>query len=168
VRREFQEGDAAVTAHARGQALESILVYIFQKFPGVRFIDRDILVADGSEEIDLIFWNDRHSGGLDFLPNILLFECKNWAAPVGSNSVTGFINKVRRRHLEYGFLIASNGITGNAEDLNAAHRQIHDALIADNLKIVVLDRAEISAIGSTQQLVAVLQQKIARIILRVA
>jgi hypothetical protein len=126
----------------------------------------DVLTAHGSEEIDLVFWNDRRAEGLHFLPNVLLFECKNWAAAVGSASVVAFINKVRSRHLEYGLLIASNGVTGNAEDLNYAHQQIHNALIADNVKVVVIDRAEISVLASSQQLLALIQQKIARIILR--
>jgi hypothetical protein len=85
---------------------------------------------------------------------------------VDSPAVVTFIEKVRSRHLEYGFLIASNGVTGNAQDLNAAHQHMHDALVRDNVKIIVLERAELNGLTSTQQLVALIQQKIARIILR--
>jgi hypothetical protein len=162
----FAVGDAAAAAHARGQALEDLLVYVFQKFPGVRFLDKDIRVAHGSEEIDLVFWNDRRADGLPFLPNLLLFECKNWTNPVDSASVVFFTNKVRTRHLEYGLLIASNGITGDAVDLNAAHQHLHNALIADNIKIIVIDRRELCSVTSTERLAAMIQQKIARIILR--
>ncbi|WP_063683364.1 restriction endonuclease [Bradyrhizobium stylosanthis] len=162
----FTSGDAAATAHAKGQALEGLLGYVFEKYPGVKLLDRNVVVANGSEEIDLVFWNDRVANGLPFLPNILLFECKNWVHPVGSDAVVYFINKVRSRHLEFGFLIAANGITGDAADLNAAHQQIHNALIADNVKIIVINRQELRGISSTQQLTALIQAKIARIILR--
>jgi hypothetical protein len=132
----------------------------------MRFLDKDVRVAHGSEEIDLVFWNDRRPDALPFLPSLLLFECKNWADPVDSASVVFFTNKVRTRHLEYGFLIASNGITGDAADLNAAHQHLHNALIGDNIKIMVVDRGELCGVSSTEQLIAMMQQKIARIILR--
>jgi restriction endonuclease len=166
VLRAFADGDAALTPHARGQALENLLVYLFEKFPGVRLVDKDIRVAQGSEELDLVFWNDRRLDGLPFLPHLLLFECKNWANHVDSASVVFFINKIRTRHLEYGLLIASNGVTGDANDLNAAHQHLHNTLIGDNIKILLIDRAELCRLISREQLVAMLQQKIARIILR--
>lgn len=166
VRRAFEDGDAAATAHARGQALEGLLIYVFRKFPGVRFLDRDVRVANNSEEIDLVFWNDRIAEGLPFLPNLLLFECKNWTSPVDSASVVYFINKIRTRHLEYGFLIASNDVTGDHADLGAAHQHLHNALIGDNVKIIIINRGELCALTSTKQFTTALQQKIAQIILR--
>src|SRR5262245_3308883 len=110
----FEEGDAARTAHARGQHLESLIIYLFTRIPGVRFLMKDVRVANGSEEIDVVLWNDRMPKGLSFLPNVLLFECKNWSTPVDSVSINHFITKVRTRHVGYGFLIAANGVTGNA------------------------------------------------------
>jgi hypothetical protein len=162
----FALGDIAPNAHEKGKALEDLLAYVFEKYPGVKLIERNAHVANGSEEIDLIFWNDRLSNGLSFLPNILMFECKNWANPVNSAAVVYFINKIRTRHLEYGFLIAANGITGDQQDLNASQQHLHNALIGDNVKIVVLDRQELCGIRSTQHLTALVQQKIAQIILR--
>jgi restriction endonuclease len=166
VARAFADGDSAATAHARGQALENLLIYIFAKFPGVRFLDKDIRVSRRSEEIDLVFWNDRRPSGLPFLPNLLLFECKNWLNPVDSASVVQFTNKVRTRHLEYGLLIAANGITGDVSDLTAAYQHLHNALIGDNIMIIVINREELCGTTSTERLTAILQQKIARLILR--
>lgn len=162
----FEQGDAAQTSHARGQVLEDLLIYIFQHFEGVRFLEKDVRVANGSEEIDLVFWNDRVPGSLHFLPHLLLFECKNWSSPVDSASVSYFINKVRTRHLDYGFLIASNGVTGNEQDLNASHQHLHNAVLLDNVRIVLIDREELCAIGSTEELKHMIQHKIARAILR--
>ena len=75
-----------------------------------------------------------------------MFECKNWVAPVDSASVVFFANKIRTRHIEYGFLIASNGVTGDADDLRAAHQHIHNSLIQDNVKILIFDREELCAL----------------------
>lgn len=166
VARAFSDGDLAATAHARGQVLESLLIHVFEKFPGVRFLERDVRVGHGSEEIDLEFWNDRLAEGLPFLPHIILCECKNWANRVDSAALVYFTNKIRTRHLEYGLLIASNGITGDADDLNAAQQHLHNAVIGDNIKIIVVDRTELCSIASTEALMAMLQQKIARLILR--
>ena len=166
VQKSFRDGDNAETAHAKGHTLEELLVYIFRKFPGVRLLEQNVIVANGSEEIDIVFWNDRAAEGLPFLPNILMFECKNWVAPVDSASVVFFANKIRTRHLEYGFLIASNGVTGDIADLRAAHQHVHNALIQDNVKILIFDREELCALTNTQQLTALIQQKIGNIILR--
>jgi hypothetical protein len=166
VREAFAAGDVAATAYAKGQALEGLLAYAFEKYPGIRLLERNARTVDGSEEIDLIFWNDRLASGLPFLPSILLFECKNWGQPVGSGAVVYFTNKGRTRHLEFGFLIAANGVTGDEHDLGAAQQHLHNALIGDNVKIIVISRAEMCDIRSTQQLTALIQQKIARIILR--
>ena len=162
----FSAGDVAATTHQKGQALEDLLAYIFEKFSGVKLIERNAHVADVSEEIDLIFWNDRLPNGLPFLPNIMMFECKNWSQPVGSAAVVYFVNKIRQRHLEFGFLVAANGVTGDENDLKAAQQHLHNALIGDNVKIVVINRQELCDLKSTVQLKALIQQKIARIILR--
>jgi hypothetical protein len=166
VHQAFAHGDAAQTYHEKGQALEQLLAYVFEKFPGVTLIEQNARMVDGSEELYLVFWNERLSSGLPFLPNILMFECKNWVQPVGSASVVYFINKVRQRHLEFGFLVAANGVTGNEVDLGAAQQHLHNALIGDNVKIIVIKRDELCAIRNTTQLTAMIKQKIARIILR--
>lgn len=77
-----------------------------------------------------------------------------------------FINKIRQRHLEFGFLIAANGVTGDENDLGAAQQHLHNAMIGDNVKIVVINRQELCGLRNTLQLKSLIQQKIARIILR--
>lgn len=166
IARAFLDGDHASTAHARGAALEKLLIHLFEKIPGVRLVERDVRVAGGSEEIDLVFWNDRIPAGLPFLPNLLFFECKNWTHPVDSASVVHFINKIRTRHVEFGFLVASNGITGDETMLTAARQHVYNALVADNIKILLVDRLELCGLTHTKWLIALLQNKIAQVILR--
>src|SRR5580704_11619266 len=74
--------------------LEDLLAYLFCKIPGVRLIGRNVLTQDVSGEIDLIFWNDKSV--LEFLPNVLMFECKNWDGRVDSASVS-FFNQSQSR-----------------------------------------------------------------------
>jgi hypothetical protein len=163
VARAFRVGDASATAAERGRALEDLLVYLFCKIPGVRLIRRNVLTQDVSGEIDLIFWNDKSV--LDFLPNVLMFECKNWDGRVDSASVSFFITKAVNRHLPHAFLIAANGVTGDRDQLRSAHAHLHNALVTHDCKILVLERMELSALGSTDQLIALIIDKISELYL---
>ena len=162
----FDEGDNANTAAEKGAALEKLLAYLFSKVPGVYLHDKNVRDVHGSEEIDLVFWNAREPDGLSFLPNILLFECKNWSAPVDSQAVVYFINKVQTRHLGFGFLIAAAGITGNEGELSAAYQHLTNALVQHDIKILVMDRQELCALGHTDVLIELLQRKITNMVLR--
>lgn len=160
---QFTAGDAAVTAHARGKALEDLLAYLFGRISGVRLVRRNALTDDGSAEIDLILWNDRTV--LDFLPNILMFECKNWSAAVDSAAVTHFATKATNRKLSHAFLIAANGITGDQAQVTAARAHQHNTLLLHDCKIVVLNRADLCSLSSTEQLIALIQERISEIYL---
>jgi Restriction endonuclease len=166
IQRDFGRGDNAADGYERALALEDLTKYLFRRLPGVRFSAQDVVVAGGSEEIDLVFWNDGLREGLPFLPNILLFECKNWHDPVVSSAVSFFIQKVTSRHLEYGFLIAANGITGDQNEITAAHAQIETAFLQNKVKTLVLTRAEIEQLTSTEALIRLIQDKILRLTLR--
>jgi len=162
----FHRGDNAATTTEKGNALEELLAYLFHKIPGVLLHEKNARDAQGSEEIDLVFWNERNSNGLPFLDNVLLFECKNWVAPVNGQSVVYFLNKLQTRHLQFGFLIAANGITGNQDDRTAAFQHIGNALIQSNIKLIVLDRNELCALTHSDQLIRLIQKKITNITLR--
>jgi hypothetical protein len=163
----FGRGDAATTAQERGQALEGLLVYIMERIPGLRLMERDVRNAVNSEEIDLIFWNDRLPNGLPFLPYILIFECKNWHDPVDSVAVRFFLEKLRTRHLEYGFMIAANGITGNEIDRTAAYDHIGFAFTNDRCGMLVFTRDELLQITHTDAFIRLIQDKIGMLYMRV-
>lgn len=133
--------------------------------PGVRLEGKDVRIADGSEEIDLLFWNERLSEGLHFLPNILMFECNNWSAPVDSAAVAFFLNKLRIRRLEYGFLVATNGITGDIDQRNAAHAHVTGTFCMEHVGLSIFERADLVTLETTDQLVRLIQRKIARLYL---
>ena len=94
-----------------------------------------------------------------------MFECKNWDGRVDSASVSFFITKAVNRHLPHAFLIAANGVTGDRDQLRSARAPLHNALVTHDCKIVVRERAELSALGSTDQLIALIIDKISELYL---
>ena len=161
----FDIADKADTRTAKGRgikgrALEDLVCYLFELLPGIKLSKRNKLNQFVSEEIDVAFWNSKHSQGLYFLPDVIIVECKNWAVPVGSQEVSWFYNKLRdRRAFPYGILIAANGITGSAEDKTNAHQIIASAL-REGCQIIVITRQEIESLRDTKQLVEVIQEKL--------
>ena len=97
--------------------------------------------------------------GFYFLPNIVLVECKNWSRALGSEEVNWFDTKLRRRAQPFGILVATNGITGNALDVNAAHDIVRTAL-SEGRQLVVLTRPEIEGFSHTNQIVELIQEKL--------
>jgi len=136
------------------------VVYLFSKCPGVRHFQNNVINAAGSSEIDVCFWNGRYQYSIDFLPQILVVECKNTADRVDSAAVRVFLSKLREMRLDYGILIAVNGVTGDAENLRAAHDVIRTAFQHDGVRTIVLTRAELVTLRSTEGLIRLLQDKL--------
>jgi hypothetical protein len=164
----LENGDAAQTSPERGKCLENLIVYVFCRLVGLRFVEMDVRTANGGEELDVVLWNDRQKSDLSFLDDVLLFECKNWTQPVNSAAVSFFLQKVRRRHLTCGFLIAASGITGDENEKTAAYGHVDDALVQDGIRLVVIERAEMCSLLSTEALVELIQDKIAKVVMRAA
>lgn len=155
----FNIGDTAQTTAEKGKALEDLISYVFQKVLGVEVAMRNKLNAFQTEEIDVSLWNNKHLKGLHFLPNILLVECKNWSKPLGSAEVAYFVQRLTNRGVDYGTLVASNGITGNAKDFTAARLEITLAL-KSGIRVIVLTREEIESLITTDCLVKLLKKKL--------
>ena len=147
------------TPTQRGRMFESLICYLFGKIPGVIITHRDQLNIFLSEEIDIALWNDKVAGALDFLPNIILIEAKNWLSPVGSVEVAWFDRKLTDRGLDFGILVALNGITGNAEDRTAAHHIIAGCL-RQKRRLVILTESDIINIRDTDELVLLIKRKL--------
>lgn len=156
----FVDSENAGTTTERGRLLENLAVYLFSKCPGVRHFANNALSAAGSSEIDVCFWNSRENGSFDFLPRILVVECKNTAEPVGSAAIRVFLSKLQEMRLDHGILVAAHGVTGDPENLRAAHDVIRTAFQRDQIRIMVLTRAEFEALRSTEGLIRLLQDKV--------
>ena len=165
IARRLMEGDVAATTEEKGAALEDVVVLSFCRVRGIDLLGRDQTNDAGSSEIDILLFNLRHSQGLPFLPDYLIFECKNWASPVNSASVEGFVAKVRARRLDVGILVAANGITGDSTERTAANEVIRRAFDRDNMKLMVVTRAEIEAFRSVKDVVALMRKKFGELIM---
>jgi hypothetical protein len=155
----LERGDTATTTTGRGQALEDLICYIFGKIPGVSVSERNETSAFNDEEIDILFWNERHSRGLYFLPCLFIAECKNWSSPVGSREVVTFTHTLRSRGCDHGILVATNGISGTNDPPTEAHHQIAMSL-SDMVRIMVITRQEIEPLSDTDSLVELLKQRL--------
>lgn len=89
---------------------------------------------------------------------IILVECKNWSKPVGASEVTIFNAKLEARGRPLGILVAAGGITGDADDLSAAHQILFRAL-GQKREILVVTRGEIEQLCDTDDLVRLLKRK---------
>ena len=161
-------GDAGNTA-AKGVALENVVEQTMCLIDGVGLIHRNVEDVPGSMEIDLVLYNNQVKGvGLPFLPPLFIVECKNWAAPVDTATLRAFTSKVHRMKLKFGMLVAANGITGNADDVTAAHAHLRDVFNRDDEIILVVTRTELCALTSTEELGSLLRSKFGRFIMGMA
>lgn len=158
-------GTNGATTAEQGRALEDLICYVFAQVPGISITKRNEMNAFQTEEIDVALWNDGHSEGLFFLPNIILVECKNWSNSVGSAEVNWFDTKLRNRGLNFGVLVATNGITGNAVDLTAAH-SIVAAALREGRRLLVVRTEELLALTDSPQLVRLIKEKLCDLAVR--
>jgi hypothetical protein len=154
-----EAGANGATTADQGRALEDLICYVFTQVPGISITRRNEMNVLHTEEIDVALWNDGHADGLFFLPNLILVECKNWSNSVGSSEVSWFDTKLRNRGLNFGVLVATNGITGDAEDLTAAH-SIVAAALRERRRLVVIRRQELLALTDSGQLVHLIKEKL--------
>lgn len=160
----FQRGDAAATVTEKGRALEDLVCYIFGKVPGTPITERNRMNVFGTEEIDVAFWNDRSERGFYFLPHVILVECKNWSRPVGSAEVAYFVKKLENKGLDFGVLVAVNGVTGSSSDNTRANFEVSMAL-ARGIRLIVVTREEIERLAKTDELVRLFKAKLCKLAL---
>ena len=152
-------GELAQNKNDRGRALEDFICCLFNHVPGVTVTQRNSKNIFKTEEIDVALWNERDRAGLYFLPHIILIECKNWSTRIGSVEINWFDSKLRNRGLDFGILICPKGITGESEQLTAAHSTISRALF-ERRRLVVLTIGEILALEDTESLSNLLKIKL--------
>src|SRR3990172_7606815 len=156
----LHESDTAPTADTKGDKLEELTRYLFEKIPGVSFYGKNILDANRAHELDIVFWNPSNQSEIGFLDLVLIVECKNTGNPVSSAALGWFVRKLQDRGANYGILVALNGITGEANGVSNAHSEVLSALVRDRIRILVITRSEIINLGDTNDLIELLRKKI--------
>ncbi|PTE21594.1 hypothetical protein C5F48_11490 [Cereibacter changlensis JA139] len=148
-------GQNAATTFDKGRALEDLICEVFGLIPGIAITHRNQMNQFDTEEIDVALFNeDIHS-----LPNIILVEAKNWSNRVGSIEVAWLLTKLQNRGLDFGILVTTHGITGDAADLSRAHAQVAAALVQKR-RLIVITTAEIQALQDTDALVKLIKTKL--------
>lgn len=164
IRQFLAKGDNAQTTTEKGRALEDVICYIFEKIPDISCTARNQTDVFHSEEIDIAFFNEQ-SGVLKFLPNIIFVECKNWSKPLGSDGVRVFDSKLRESGLEFGLLVAANGVSGDKEEYMSACHVMKGAL-KEKRQIIVLTRQDIEAFTDTDDVVRTIKQRLINLYVR--
>jgi len=158
-------GQNASSSIEKGQALEHLARYIFEKIPGVEIHDVDSMNYHLTEEIDIAVWNDQESDGLKSFPVIFLIECKNLDGNVPTRDVAYFITKIRNKGLDFGIIIASNGITGSQEDSTRAHFEIPLAL-SEGIRVIIINLDDILLLRNTNDLIQLIKRKVSSLYLK--
>lgn len=155
----LNRSDATTNPDTKGRIFEDLVVYLMEKFHGVRVAMRNVLDHTGSQELDIVFWNNRVSSPFDFLDPILITECKNETNALSSAKCREFVSKLRSRGANTGLLISSSGIGGQLNGYRYANSVIMDALTADKIKVIVIDRTEILSLYNTDDLISLITDK---------
>ncbi len=157
--------DCASTADSRGERLEEFVEYLFSKVRGLSLLEKNVLDAPRAHELDVALWNDQPESEVAFLDAVILVECKATQGPVGSAAVGWFVRKLQDRGAHHGILVALSGITGAGQQ-TSAESEVLTALVRDRIKVLLLDRAEVSTLRSTRELADLLKRKILALTLK--
>lgn len=153
-----------VDNNRRGRLLEDLAAYLFGKIPGVNRIDRSTWSRGHASELDLVIWQNRHNTGLYFLHPTIPIECKNETGPMPGPEVDWFISKLRRRGLPCGIIISLDGVAGSEPDRTCGYEAIFSAR-AESRHILVISRADIEGLNTTEDLINRLQEVYAELIM---
>jgi hypothetical protein len=148
---------------AKGKAFEDLACYLFSCVPGITITGRNELNTFATEEIDIACRNEQDPAGLRLFNAFFLVECKGWTDPVNSEQVAWFLMKIEHRGLDFGVLIAANGITGVAEHLTASNFLVSFALATKKIRMVIVTRQEIEALRSGEELAELIIKKVTQL-----
>jgi len=155
---------SADNAHLKGRSLEDLVSFCFSSLPGITLIGRDIRM--GSQELDLVFWNDQVFDYFRSASPEILVECKNWEAPVGSAEIAWFLEKMRQRHVTHGFFVCRSGVTGECRDGRDGALDTLYLTLRDGLRPVVLTLDELLTVTDVPGFARLFKAKIGRLFIR--
>jgi hypothetical protein len=159
----LQRAKRAKTNQTKGRAWEAIGVYVFSSVPGLSIASTNRLHVLNQHEIDIAMWNDQLPTGLKSLPDVIFVEAKNWYSAVDANAIRAFDSKLNQQGMQFGILLATNGVTGDPADRTAGHGVIATAL-TQGRRIIVITRADIESLTSTRNLIRLIKQKICELV----
>ncbi|MBE5887050.1 MAG: restriction endonuclease [Lachnospiraceae bacterium] len=159
----INESQSSSTTYDNGRKFEDLACYLFETIPGITIAKRNAMNQYDTEEVDVSIWNDKHQDGLPFINNIFLVECKNWSSSVGSVDVNWFATKVEDRGLDFGVLLATNGITKETDEIKRA-QSILSGYLRKHIRIIVIDKEEILSLVNTYDMINLIKNKICELV----
>lgn len=78
---------------------------------------------------------------------------------MSSIEVAWFLTKLQNRGLDFGILVTTRSITGNAQELTAAHAIVAAGLV-QRRRLIVITTDELSALVHTDELVKLIKTKL--------
>lgn len=141
---------------AKGRNLQELAEYLLSAVPSARIEARNKLDAARTGEMDLWLRHDPRMSGFPFADLLVPVECKNEQEPASTDEVSRFAVKIRESGGFDGLLVAAAGLAGSPG--NSAHQQVTKEL-SRQTRIIVITRDDISRFGSTDDLVALLQER---------
>lgn len=163
IRKYIEDSEKSSTKQEKGKLYEELACYIFKMIPGVVIAKRNVMNQYNTEEVDVSIWNEKFSDGLPFLNNVFLVECKNWSKPIKSIDVNWFATKVEDRGLDFGILMAANGITKENNEIKRA-QSILTGYVRKRIQIIVLEKDEVLALDTTDDLILLIKNKICELV----
>jgi hypothetical protein len=162
---EIKTIEAITKAQPKGKRMEDLVKTIFEAVPGLSFEGSNLKNEYGTEEIDLIFWNDNLLEGLHFLDCPLIVECKSSGKPVAGRDVRYFATSLRDKGRRYGVLVALNGITGDEDNLSAGYFHL-TAAMGDGVTVLILTADDLVKLASGADVVAALRRVLTHMVVR--
>lgn len=159
----FESSQLTKSKQEKGKILEDLTCYLFEIIPGIIIAKRNSMNQYDTEEVDISIWNDKVQEGLHFLNNLFLIECKNWSSSVTSVEVNWFATKVENRGLDFGILLATNGITKEETEIKRA-QSILTGYLRKHIQIIVLTRSDILNLNSTDDMALLIKHKICELV----
>jgi hypothetical protein len=161
----LEEIAATPKAQLKGKRLEDLVRTIFEAVPGLKFEGSNLKNEYGTEEIDLLFWNDSVLDGVYFLDCPLIIECKSSGKPVSGRDVRYFATSLKDKGRRSGVLVALNGIRGDEASISAGYFHLTAAL-GDGVTILILTADHLRSFKSGADVVAALRKALTELVKR--
>lgn len=145
--------------HDKGRRLEALISEIFSLVSGLEYDGADLLNFYRTEEIDLLFWNDRERDGVHFLDCPLIIECKSSSTPLSGRDLRYFATTLADKGRRSGVLVALGGIAGSESAASAGFYHMTAAL-GGGVTILVVTRDDLLALTAISGLVALLKRRL--------
>lgn len=143
--------DPSISTTEKGRPLEDLMLWLVAHVPGFVVRQRNVWSASRAQEVDLLVWNEQHAEGFASFGNKILVECKNTGSKVDASDVAWFDWKMRLGGVTDGILVAAHGITGEAQQQNAAQEILTHAHV-DGRRILVVQLDQIAQVSSREDL----------------